>query len=118
MVNITFKIPEKDDGIILRVKGHAREDIPGRDIVCASISTLVYLIAQRVKDMMDAGILEDTSKLSLEDGNAVISCFPKENYRNFAAGDFLMIQRGFELLEANYPEYIRIKEKLVTGKTA
>ena len=49
MVNVTFFKDSSDQFIGFELLGHAEADEPGKDIVCASVSTLVITIINSVE---------------------------------------------------------------------
>lgn len=80
----------------LEVTGHAGYDIAGKDIVCAAVSILTYTFI----NLYDTDVWMDSP-----DGIMV-------TYRD-ADTDF--IRTGFRMLEKEYPEYIRVYERINKG---
>jgi uncharacterized protein YsxB (DUF464 family) len=73
----------------LEVRGHAGYGEPGKDIVCASVSVLVYTFVK----YYDADILTDTPDcMTIDTGNL----------------DTSFIQKGFEMIQEEYPDYVRL----------
>jgi uncharacterized protein YsxB (DUF464 family) len=91
----------------LTVKGHARSNEAGKDLVCAGASTLTMAMAANVETMEKRGMLWKT-QIRLESGDAEIQCNPKTNYKSVAALAMEAIVLGFDALAAQYPEYIRV----------
>lgn len=100
----------------LSVKGHAGSDVKGRDTVCASVSTLVYTLAQNLKDCEKNGMIEENPTIRLVEDDTYISYRPKEGHEQSMLILFLGIQRGLELVQSNYPQYVHI-HSLVTPVT-
>lgn len=108
MVEVIFCESEDRDTYIMTAVGHADYAELGSDIVCSAISTLIYTLAQNVKDMERLEWLKKRAVLKLDDGDTKITCKPRVERRNAAKLIFTCIQRGMELLAANYPEYVGI----------
>ena len=79
----------------LRMSGHAGAGEPGRDIVCAALSILVYaLVASGAEGRVERGEAE----LLLPDRDVDVALC------------------GFRLLAESYPEYVSYKEMNNYGK--
>ena len=115
MIEVIFAQSDDKDTYILTASGHAKYDDEGRDLVCASVSTLIYTLAQNVKDMQDLGWLRKKPVLELEDGDAKITCKPRTERRNATKLVFTAIQRGVEMVVANYPDNVCLT-KMVTDE--
>ena len=83
MITISFT----DDR--LEARGHAGYDEPGKDIVCASVSILIYTFVE----YYDADILTDTPDCMIVDTS---NC------------DTSFIKKGFEMIQEEYPDYVRL----------
>ena len=84
----------------IEVEGHAFYDRPGRDIVCAAVSTLTQNLIYSIKDLT-----EDVIKYETTFGRVVI------NYRNPSKRTKLLIDSffvGIKELSDSYPEHIRV----------
>ena len=93
----------------LHVKGHAGQNPPGNDIVCASASILAYTLAQNIKMSEELGHLKYSPKIKLKEGDSIITCRAKddETYAE-VLHTFLVIQTGYQLLAHNYPQYVAV----------
>lgn len=98
----------KTGRICLSVTGHANADSIGKDIICASASTLVYTIAQMVKNYYEMGALECPPKIILKSGRSNVTCIPKKDYYEEVRYAYLVVQTGLNLLSHNYPEYVSL----------
>lgn len=87
------------------IEGHALSGDPGHDLVCASASILAYTLANTVENMAAANQCKD-KQISLEAGNAVITCRPISRFANTVTLLFDTLCSGFALLAHNYPENI------------
>lgn len=104
MVTITMK--KTDTTLTLKVEGHAGQAEKGQDLVCASVSTLVYTLAQYVKWMYEKHQLKRKPLIELEEGNTEITVRPKADYMAEGLHAFFVASTGFHLLAFNYPEYV------------
>jgi uncharacterized protein YsxB (DUF464 family) len=96
--------------VSLHVKGHAGQNTPGNDIVCASASILAYTLAQNIKMSEERGHLKYSPKIKLKEGDSIITCRAKdeETYAEILH-TFLVIQTGYMLLAHNYPQYVAVE---------
>ena len=107
MIQVTFtETPEK---LSLRLKGHAGYAEHGKDIVCASASSLAYTVAQYVKYEDSEGNLKAPSEIKLESGDSVVSCEPKEETLKWLWDAYQFAKMGFLILAQNYPQYVRLE---------
>lgn len=87
------------------ITGHARSGDPGQDLVCASVSTLVFTLAVFVKNMHNAGQIRYPS-IKLDEGDALIACEPPRRYKSSVTLVFDSLCAGFELLARDHPDNI------------
>ena len=94
----------------IEANGHAGYAEAGKDIVCASVSILLYTLAQSVRNMYELGSLADEPTVALAEGDACIKCSFKD-YDTFieAFQNFSLIEVGYSLLAHNYPQYVRLE---------
>jgi uncharacterized protein YsxB (DUF464 family) len=85
----------------LSLMGHAHYDEYGKDIVCASVSSIVYALVGWLENNPDD--LEDVST-SVESGEVLIECYGGE----YAAVAFSMAAIGLEQLAYTYPDHVAI----------
>ena len=106
---IRVKFYEDEDGcLVLSVKGHSGMAEEGKDIICAAASILTYTIAQNVQDAYLNHMLRKKPKISMKKGNSMVTAKPLKEYRTETWHAFFVVQRGFELLAANYPDHVYI----------
>lgn len=89
----------------LTITGHARSAEYGKDLICAAVSALALTLGANVGNMAANGYVGDPVVV-LEPGNAQISCTAQECYRDSVRQVYMSICVGFEVLEAEYPDYI------------
>ena len=85
----------------LSLRGHAHYDEYGKDIVCASVSAIVYALLGWMENYPDD--LEDVST-AVESGNVLIECYGGD----FAAVAFSMAAIGLEQVASTYPDHVAI----------
>ena len=59
----------------LTITGHARSGEPGKDLVCAGVTTLAYTLASNVQELEATGSVRSMTA-DLEPGRCEISCQP------------------------------------------
>lgn len=111
MIEVKIIVDRQKQTAYLRVKGHAGQAEPGKDIICAAASVLSFTVAQIVKDMYDRRRLRKKPVLRMENGDTTIICKPKEKYAANIYQTFAVAQTGYKLLAYNYPQYVCIVEK-------
>ena len=82
------------------VEGHAGYDEPGKDIVCAAVSTLAQVLAESLKLLT-----ETKTQCSIEPGKLIIK------YRNLSKEAKLLIDSffiGVRMIADQYPENVTI----------
>ena len=106
MIEVTYHMPEPGGTYSLTVTGHAEYEDDGFDAVCASISTLIYTLAQNRKDADGLGYLRRHPTLKLEDGDARVKARPLLEKEALIAMMFTVVVRGVELIAKNYPLHV------------
>lgn len=84
----------------ITVRGHAGYAEHGKDIVCASISTLTQVFIASVEEMTD-----DKLKCEIRAGNAVISYKNLSEKSRTLLGSFFI---GCRMIADTYPNHVRI----------
>lgn len=109
---IEAKFQKNKSYIRMTLNGHADFAENGFDTICASASILAYTLAQFVSNADKAGVLKKRPTIKLTEGYSKIECYPKDEV---AEGElmraFLFTQLGFQLLTANYSEYVNLIDK-------
>lgn len=85
----------------LALSGHAHYDERGKDIVCASVSAIVYALLGWLENNPDD--LENVST-DVKSGNVLIECIGGE----YAAVAFSMAAIGLEQVAYTYPDHVAI----------
>lgn len=94
MINVI----RKNNGIT--VKGHAGYDEPGKDIVCAGVSTLVQTLIQSIEELTS-----DKIQYSMSPGTVDIR-FGNLSERAQALTDSFFV--GIRLIADEYPENVQL----------
>ena len=89
----------------VEVEGHALSGEAGHDLVCASASILTYTLASFARNTQKAKQSKKL-ELKLKEGNSVVGCKAKKDYKIAITLVFDAICGGFELLARNYPDNI------------
>ena len=103
---VTITMAKTDNTISLKVEGHAGQAEKGQDIICASVSMLVYTLAQYAKWMFERHQLKRSPLIELEEGNSRVILKPKKDNYAECLHAFFVVSVGFDLLARNYPEYV------------
>ena len=89
----------------IEVKGHADYAEYGQDIVCASVSTAVYMSINQI-EVFDKF---DCIKTIVKEGNACIEVVREDEIVKKVISNLIFTLRDLEL---QYPKYIKINEKI------
>ena len=89
----------------IKVKGHADYAEYGQDIVCASVSTAVYMSINQIE------VFDKTYciKTIIREGNACIEVVREDEIVKKVMSNLIFTLRDLEL---QYPKYIKINEKI------
>lgn len=79
---------------IVTVKGHAEYAPKGQDIICASVSILLYTLA--------AALGDDVADLKLDNGDSKVTWKTTKRTNHVAS----VVNEGFRLLAQSYPHYV------------
>ena len=89
----------------IKVKGHANYAEYGQDIVCASVSTAVYMSINQI-EVFDKSECINTI---VKEGNACIEVVSEDEIVKKVISNLIFTLRDLEL---QYPKYIKINEKI------
>lgn len=104
MVDIKY-YPEKHN---LKMSGHANYTATGEDIVCAACSAIYY----NLRAVLGAYDKKDAfCKFSIREasGKVSLTCVPNTDYSEQIEHDIWYCLTGFYMLQANYPENVKIE---------
>lgn len=95
----------------VRVSGHARSAVKGRDLVCAAASVLACTLAADAQELCRAApAYFPACSVRLDPGDAEISLSHTPQAAATAALVFEAVLTGFRLLAAEHPRCVRVKE--------
>lgn len=103
MTQITY-YPQR---FTVEAKGHANYADIGKDIVCASVSMLMYTLGMYADKLRKEDKLCSPPTIELKEGDANISIEIKPEYESEARVAFDAICMGFALLGETYPRNIQ-----------
>ena len=89
----------------IKVKGHANYAEYGSDIVCASVSTAVYMSINQIEVFDKINCINT----KIAEGNACIEVVCEDDIVNKVISNLIFTLRDLEL---QYPKYIKINEKI------
>lgn len=87
----------------ISILGHAMYDEYGKDIVCASVSTLVISTVNNILSINDK-----TIKVEQSDSKIIIECILKDNIIDILINNMIS---NLNTLANNYPKNIKIIDK-------
>ncbi len=87
---------------LIEIKGHANQNNYGNDIVCASVSTAMYMTLNQI----DLFNLSDHINYEIKDGFAKINIIKENDYLVKIINNFTFTLND---LAKQYPNYIKIE---------
>ena len=102
MVQIWLEIGE-DGTCELIANGHANYAERGKDVVCASVSILIYTLIESINERD----LPTPAVIDVREGETLIRVKPKSENRGKICAVFEVIANGFGLLQKNFPENVK-----------
>lgn len=112
MIQVAFQEAQNRRALSFRLQGHAGQAPHGQDLVCAAASILAYTAAQVISDMYADSKLSLRPCIRLNRGDALVVVRPKEEFYDEALYALYLVQRGYYLLERNYPQYVKLRRTL------
>ena len=108
MTFVSFKENTRDAILSLKVAGHSGFADLGKDIVCSAVSILAYTVAQEIMYLNNDKKLLEEPEIILHDGNACITCRPKQEYYDDALKIFRFANTGYHLIAQNFPKNVKV----------
>ena len=108
MIRVYIRTDVETEDIVFKAKGHAMSAPKGEDLVCAAASAYVNQLCETVKAIDRQGWLIKKPKIHVEDGKASIVYHPKEACRAIVEYLTMMTTTGFDWLEKEYPEHVKL----------
>lgn len=99
------RIELKEDGgaYELTAKGHADYAPSGNDIVCASVSILIFTLIETI----DEADLLEPSVVAVKKGDTLVRVRPNSAAKGKIHAVFKVISTGFEILQKNFEKNIK-----------
>lgn len=96
----------------VKITGHAYSDEPGKDLVCAAVSTLAQTLVNAVESL--GGIPEERIKCTVKSGFLEMKIQPLDANEVIDIV-FKTMKIGIEGIENTYPMYVKHRIKEVHG---
>lgn len=118
MIKAHFYKDRKSGALALTVKGHSGAANRGEDLVCAAASILTMTAAQEAHDLHEDGRLTEKPLIKLASGRAKIEMIPKPDAAAEALHALYILQKGFAVLAANEPKFVKLRPFVIKDDTA
>lgn len=96
-----IRLTEKGSHVRISVHGHAGYN-PGNDIVCASVSTVSFMLLNTLEDLSDRNQIADYVS-DIGDGNIIVS-FTVTGLEWHTVWN--VIRTGYEMIAESYPDNV------------
>lgn len=111
MILVKFEEDPERGSLTLRVNGHAGQNVYGQDLVCAAASILELQLAQKLIFDEKAGWLRRDPRIKRRNGDAILTAWPRNEYRDAVVNEFAMTWTGYLLLARKYPQYVMLENE-------
>ena len=101
MIKVKYSVDEKNTFVRLDVKGHADFDEYGKDLICASVSSIMFGLMNGLDNIKDVTIKELNNHIEIINES---SSRKANNYIELA-----LIQ--LKTIEESYGEFIKVERK-------
>lgn len=108
MIKAKFRHDKDTHELTMRVTGHSGAAKRGEDLICAAASILAFTAAQEITDLYADGRLEGRPEIRKGSGRMVITVLPKPDAYAEVLHALYILQKGFVLLAANNPKYVKV----------
>ena len=108
MISVKFEENAYNGALCLKLKGHAKFNEKGNDVICSAASILAYTVAKAISFMYEEKKLRKKPNIKLNEGDAVIVCKPKEESYAEALHTFFVAEVGYSLLSQSYPNHVEL----------
>lgn len=108
MVKIKFIADPKEGSLEFRAKGHARTAAAGKDLLCASVSSLALTLAAYVRKAEEDGLIKEEPRIKIKNGLTIVKCRPKDEGFAQVLHAYYVIQIGMSLLGEYQPDHIGV----------
>ena len=108
MITVTYR----QEKLGITIKGHAKYDEKGKDIVCAGVSTLFYTLCNSLLKAPRTWFKKEpemADSLTSDTGVSHIKCTPAEGYEAYVILMYETVLTGLDLLATTYPDNVTLK---------
>ena len=93
----------------VELTGHAGYDVPGKDIVCAGVSTLFFTLVNTLDEMGRDRIRPLHPRVWMGDGEAGVTARVDDDNREKVRTVFETVAAGFRMMAEKYPENVKFE---------
>ena len=101
MIKVKYSVDEKNTFVRLDVKGHADFDEYGKDLICASVSSIMFGLMNGLDNIKDVTIKELNNHIE------IINESSSRKVNNYI--ELVLIQ--LKTIEESYGEFIKVERK-------
>lgn len=91
----------------IEVIGHAGAAEPGRDLVCAAVSTVTFMLVNLIDSIRDK--LEEC-EIETKSGYTKVRYVAKEEYEDILRTQLEVIKIGFYMVASRYEQFVSVKD--------
>jgi len=102
MIKAVYKLDKEDNYTSLSVSGHAEFDESGKDLICASVSSIIFGLMNALDETMEDVDIQESS-----DSITILNRSKSEVIKNYF--ELTIIQ--LKTIEASYGEYLKVERK-------
>lgn len=103
MINVIYNRLE----VSMTLSGHAGYAEPGKDIVCAGASALIYAVPEELRSRGFKYFADAAEK----EGFITIKAYPSAEERHSCLVIFDTVFSGLKELARNYPQYVHVEKE-------
>lgn len=103
---IKVDIELREDEALIRMEGHAGYADPGKDIVCAGVSTLTYSLLNVIEETKSGDIKECLAFQPYAKTVAKIKYLNKDECRSYLN----FFKTGIKMVALSFPDYVSLKQ--------
>ena len=109
MIKVTYKA----DSHTLTLRGHAEEYGEGSKIICAAVSAIFYNLCAMLREYPSEAFSIPFYMIEAKSVNGIttVKCEPTIGYDTWIDHDFFYALTGFETIQGNYPNAIKVVVK-------
>lgn len=101
MIKVIYSLDPKKNYTYLSISGHADSDEYGKDLICASVSSIIF-------GLMNA--LDEKEKIKIKESDNHIEIF-NESENEVVNNYFELVMFQLKTIEESYAEFLKIERK-------